>query len=197
MEIRGAGNLLGPEQSGFILGLGFDLYVKLLEETIADLKGVPQDERSEPRLTTDWPAFLPDDYVPDSEEKLELYRRLAVASRLDVVDAIEAEIADRFGRPPLPALHLLELRRIRLLGGEARCSELRLDHGKLEAWLRQPLTPKQAHVLLTKAKEPLEFLSGREMGVRLRAGGGDAEAFLRRARNLLQHLVEAGTVAAK
>jgi transcription-repair coupling factor (superfamily II helicase) len=197
MEIRGAGNLLGPEQSGFILGLGFDLYVKLLEETIADLKGIPHDERAEPRLTTDWPAFLPDEYVPDSEEKLELYRRLAVASRQDVVDGIEAEIADRFGRPPLPATHLLELRRIRLLGGEARASEMKLDHGTLEIWLRQPLSPKQAHTLLTKSKEPIEFLSGREMGVRLRSGGGDAEAFLARARKLLQHLVEAGTVAAK
>ncbi|MEO6461531.1 MAG: transcription-repair coupling factor, partial [Candidatus Eisenbacteria bacterium] len=197
MEIRGAGNLLGPEQSGFILGLGFELYVKLLEETIADLKGVPPDERAEPRLTTDWPAFLPDEYVPDSEEKLELYRRLAVASRPDVVDGIEAEIGDRFGRPPLPATHLLELRRIRLLGGEARCSEIKLDHGTFELWLRQPLTPKQAHTVLTKSKEPLEFLSGREMGLRLRAGGGDSETFLGRARKLLQHLVEAGTVAAK
>jgi transcription-repair coupling factor (superfamily II helicase) len=198
MEIRGAGNLLGPEQSGFILGLGFDLYVRLLEETIADLKGEPLAERAEPRLTTDWPAFLPDEYVADSEEKLELYRRLAVASRLDVVDAIEAEIEDRFGRPPLPATHLLELRRIRLLGGQARCSEMKLDHRALELWLRQPLTPKQAHTLLTKAKgEALEFLSGREMGLRLKAQGGDPEAFLARARKLLQHLVEAGTVAAK
>ncbi len=200
MEIRGAGNLLGPEQSGFILGLGFDLYVKLLEETIADLKGVPLEERSEPRLVTDWPAFLPDDYVPDSEEKLELYRRLAIASRLDVVDAIEAEVADRFGRPPLPAQHLLELRRIRLLGGEAKASEIRLDHGKLEVWLYRPLTPKQAHLVLTKSGEPLEFLSGREMGVRLRGSGKDVkdpEAFLGRARKLLQHLVEAGSFATK
>ncbi len=193
MEIRGAGNLLGPEQSGFILGLGFDLYVKLLEETIADLKGVPLEERTEPRLVTDWPAYLPDDYVPDAEEKLELYRRLAIASRLDVVDAIETEVADRFGRPPAAALHLLELRRIRLLGGEAKASEIRLDHGKLEVWLYRPLTPKQAHVLLTKSGEPLEFLSGKEMGVRLRPAGKDAknpEAFLGRARQLLGRLAE-------
>ena len=68
----------------------------------------------------------------------------------------------------------------------------------MRLWLRQPLTPKQAHVVLTRSKEPLEFLSGREMGIRLKAGkGDDAEAFLGRARKLLQHLVEAGTVAAK
>jgi transcription-repair coupling factor (superfamily II helicase) len=194
MEIRGAGNLLGPEQHGFILGLGFELYVKLLEETIADLKGIPHEVRAEPRLTTDWAAFLPDDYVPDHEEKLELYRRLAVADRIDSVDALESEIEDRFGKVPAPARHLLELRRIRLLGGEARCTELKLDHGKFEAWLYEPLLPKQAHTLLTKSGESLEFLSGKAMGVRLLARGGDAEALLGRARKVLQALVESATV---
>ncbi|MGH7724871.1 MAG: transcription-repair coupling factor [Candidatus Eiseniibacteriota bacterium] len=194
MEIRGAGNLLGPEQHGFILGLGFDLYVKLLEETIADLKGVPHEERTEPRLTTDWPAFLPEDYVPDNEEKLELYRRLAVATRVDVVDAIREEIEDRFGKPPAPARHLLALRRIRLLGAEARCSEMKLDHGRFEMWLFKPLTPRQAHTLLTKSGEKLEFLSGREMGVRLKDTADDSEAFLERSRKLLQALVESATV---
>ena len=172
------------------------LSYELLAEA-ARRQGLDKDTAYASIEKTVLPRILPDEYVPDSEEKLELYRRLAVASRLDVVDGIEAEIADRFGRPPLPATHLLELRRIRLLGGEARASEMKLDHGTLEVWLRQPLSPKQAHTLLTKSKEPLEFLSGREMGVRLRSGGGDAEAFLARARKLLQHLVEAGTVAAK
>ncbi len=197
MEIRGAGNLLGPEQTGFILGLGFDLYVRLLEETIADLKGVPLDERVEPRLTTDWAAFLPEDYVPDNEEKLELYRRLAVAARPDVVDAIGEELADRFGRVPAAARHLLELRKIRLLGSLAKASEMKLDHGKFEVWLRTPLTPKAAHGILTRTKEDLEFLSGKEMGVRLKRGGGEPEAFLGRATKLLQALGETATLAAK
>jgi len=197
MEIRGAGNLLGPEQSGFILGLGFDLYVRLLEETIADLKGIPQEERAEPRLTTDWAAFLPEDYVPDNEDKLELYRRLAVASRPDVVDAIGEELADRFGKVPAPARHLLELRKIRLLGVSAKASEMKLDHGKFEVWLRQPLTPKDAHRILTRTKEDLEFLSGKEMGVRLKRAGGEPEAFLARATKLLQALGEPVTLAAK
>ncbi len=197
MEIRGAGNLLGPEQSGFILGLGFELYVRLLEETIADLKGIPQEERVEPRLTTDWAAFLPDDYVPDNEEKLELYRRLAVSARPDVVDSIGEELADRFGKTPQPARHLLELRKIRLLGSLARASEMKLDHAKFEIWLRQPLTPKQAHTLLTRTKEELEFLSGKEMGVRLKRGDGEPEAFLARATKLLQALGEPVTLAPK
>jgi len=102
MEIRGAGNLLGPEQHGFIMGLGFELYMRLLEETIGDLKGIPQEERAEPRLSTDWAAFLPDECVPDNEEKLELYRRLAVSARPDQVDALADELADRFGAARSP-----------------------------------------------------------------------------------------------
>jgi transcription-repair coupling factor (superfamily II helicase) len=197
MEIRGAGNLLGPEQHGFILGLGFELYMRLLEETIGDLKGIPQEERAEPRLATDWAAFLPDDYVPDNEEKLELYRRLALAARADQVDALSEELADRFGAIPSAARHLLAMRKIRLLGTAARASELKLDHARFEVSLRQPLTPRDAHRLLTVTKENIEFISGREMGLRLKREGGDPEAFLARATKLLQALVEPATVRAK
>ena len=111
--------------------------------------------------------------------------------------AIQDELADRFGAPPAPARHLLELRRIRLLGGATRASEMKLDHGKFEVWLRQPLTPKQAHTILTRTKEDLEFLSGKEMGVRLKRAQGDPEAFLGRATKLLQALGETVSFAAK
>src|SRR5437773_953135 len=77
LEIRGAGNLLGPEQHGVIIGLGFDLYMKLLEEAVTELKGEAAEVGPEPRLLTDWSAYLPDDYVPDEHETLNLYRRLA------------------------------------------------------------------------------------------------------------------------
>src|SRR5205823_9302070 len=116
MEIRGAGNLLGPEQHGFILGLGFDLYVKLLEEAVAELKGEAEALRPEPRLLTDWSAFLPDDYVPDEHDKLNLYRRLADTRSLGELDDLTLEMLDRFGQLPPPAVALFELRRLRLLG---------------------------------------------------------------------------------
>jgi transcription-repair coupling factor (superfamily II helicase) len=194
LEIRGAGNLLGPEQSGFILGLGFDLYVKLLEETIADLKGVPLEETLEPRLHTDRPAFLPETYVPDDEQKLELYRQLAVARRPERVDELEAELADRFGSPPPPARELLELRRLRLLGARARVSRISIVDGTLELFLDQPLTPQEIHGVLTSTRMPLELLSGREMGMRLRSG---RETMLTEARILLEALVACGSVRPK
>jgi transcription-repair coupling factor (superfamily II helicase) len=194
LEIRGAGNLLGPEQSGFILGLGFDLYVKLLEETIADLKGVPLEEQLEPRLHTDRPAYLPETYVADDEQKLELYRQLAMARRPERVDELEAELADRFGPPPRPAKELLELRRLRLLGARAHVSRLSIVGGTLELFLDQPLTPEEIHSLLTSAPLPLEFLSGREMGVRLKTR---SETVVGEGRILLEALVACGSVRPK
>ncbi|HKA24505.1 MAG TPA: transcription-repair coupling factor [Candidatus Eisenbacteria bacterium] len=194
LEIRGAGNLLGPEQSGFILGLGFDLYVKLLEETIADLKGVPLEETLEPRLHTDRPAFLPESYVPDDEQKLELYRQLAVARRPERVDELEAELADRFGPPPKPARQLLELRRLRLLGARARVSRLSIVEGTLELFLDQPLKPEEIHAVLTSTHLPLEFLSGREMGMRLKTS---KDTVVTEARILLEALVACGSVRPK
>src|SRR6185295_12818747 len=119
LEIRGAGNLLGPEQHGFIVGLGFDLYVKLLEEAVAELKGEAEVSLAEPRLLTDWSAYLPDDYVPDEHEKLALYRRLADTRDLSTLDDLTLEMLDRFGQLPSPAIALVELRRLRLLGADA------------------------------------------------------------------------------
>src|SRR5262249_11743708 len=88
MEIRGAGNLLEPERHGSSLGLGFGLYVKLLEGAVAALKGRAEVSLAEPRLLADWSAYLPDDYVPDEHEKLDLYRRLAETRTIDELELL-------------------------------------------------------------------------------------------------------------
>ena len=191
MEIRGAGNLLGPEQHGFILGLGFDLYLKLLEEAVGDLKGEPAAGPPEPRLLTDWPAFLPDDYVADEHEKLDLYRRLAEARELAAVDDLTLEMMDRFGQLPPPAVALVELRRLRVMGGLAGIESLRVFQNVVELMLRQPLSPQQIRGLVGSLAFQIEFVTGREFGLRVR---GDGLILLNRARETLEIL--AGVTAA-
>ena len=115
LEIRGAGNLIGAEQSGFMNAVGFDLYVRLLAEAVEELRGkrsLPEQE-----LVIDLPlgSRLPDDYIGDPNLKIRLYRRLASVVRLDEVDAVEQEFADRFGPPPSPVVDLLFGLRIRAL----------------------------------------------------------------------------------
>lgn len=100
MEIRGAGNLLGSEQSGHIHAVGFDLYVEMLEKAVAELKGIEAAEEIEPSIRLHLPAFVPEEYVEDLTVRLSLYRRIANARSLDDLAGIAAELRDRFG--PLP-----------------------------------------------------------------------------------------------
>jgi transcription-repair coupling factor (superfamily II helicase) len=193
MEIRGAGNLLGPEQHGFILGLGFDLYVKLLEEAVAALKGAAAEVKPEPRLLTDWSAFLPDDYVPDEHEKLNLYRRLADTRTTDELDDLTLEMLDRFGQLPPPAVALFELRGLRLLAAAGEVESLRVFQDVTELALRRPLKPAEIRTVVGMLALQVEFFTGREFGLRVR---GQDLVLLNRTRELLQALAVAVAPAA-
>ena len=117
MELRGAGNLLGPEQSGFVHAVGFDLYLRLLEETVGRIQrgdAAPPPQPSD--VSLDVPAFLPDDYVPVPDLKLDVYRRLTKATDAASIEALAAELRDRFGPLPPPAAAYFDLAKLRLLG---------------------------------------------------------------------------------
>jgi transcription-repair coupling factor (superfamily II helicase) len=124
LEIRGAGNLLGAEQSGFMNSVGFDLYCKLLAEAVQELQG-KKVEVVAPSATVDLPldAYLPDDYIGDRTLKVNFYQRLANLSRPEQVEAMVAEMNDRFGAPPPPVQNLLAMVRLKVeaanLGFEA------------------------------------------------------------------------------
>jgi transcription-repair coupling factor (superfamily II helicase) len=109
LEIRGAGELLGGKQSGLVAAVGFDTYARILEEAVAELRGQPIRPEHDPEISVDVPAFLPDDYIPDTGQRLELYRRLAQATDQDGVRAIALEVEDRYGRLPEEAQLLCEV----------------------------------------------------------------------------------------
>src|SRR5262249_47263839 len=194
LEIRGAGNLLGPQQHGFIVGLGFDLYVKLLEEAVAEGKGSAPQKRPRPRLLTDWSAYLPDDYVPDEHEKLDLYRRLAETRDLEALEDLTLEMMDRFGQLPPAAVALVELRRLRLLGAGSEAESLRVFQQVTEVALARPLKPAEIRALVGSLDFQVEFFTGREFGLRVR---GEGIALLHRTRTLLQALVANAPAAAQ
>jgi transcription-repair coupling factor (superfamily II helicase) len=126
LELRGAGDLLGAEQSGNVASVGFDLFCQMLEEAVHELRGEPVVHEVEPELSFDVEALLPDDYIADVGVRLSLYKRLASAIDEQEVADLAAEMEDRFGPPPEEAkrlAHLMriktELRRLRVLGCEA------------------------------------------------------------------------------
>jgi transcription-repair coupling factor (superfamily II helicase) len=113
LEIRGAGNLLGETQSGHIAAVGYDLYVQMVAEAVAELKGEPVKEPAEIKLELPVDASLPADYVAKEELRLEAYRRLAAVTTSTEVDDIRAEWEDRYGPVPAPADALLRVARLR------------------------------------------------------------------------------------
>ncbi|HEY6005585.1 MAG TPA: TRCF domain-containing protein, partial [Anaeromyxobacter sp.] len=100
LEIRGAGNLLGKDQSGQIEAVGFELYSEMLDEAVRELKGEPPREEIDPDVQLPVPAFIPDAYMPDVHQRLFFYKRLAQAASDEELDEIRAEIIDRCGDPP-------------------------------------------------------------------------------------------------
>ena len=120
LEVRGAGNLLGEDQSGFAHAVGLDAYMRLMQETVKRLQGgTATDEHPLPEVTMHAGAYLPDDYVADQRHKLHLYRRLSRITAADEVGALADELADRFGAVPPPAARLLDKTRLALAGRRA------------------------------------------------------------------------------
>jgi transcription-repair coupling factor (superfamily II helicase) len=114
LEIRGAGNLLGAEQSGHIAEVGFDLYVKLMGAAFDEAKGLPWREEAEVRIDLPLNAFIPPSYIADENLRLEAYRRIAAASDDAEAEEVRAEITDRYGGPlPAPVEGLLEVAKLR------------------------------------------------------------------------------------
>ncbi|MGY1736613.1 transcription-repair coupling factor [Geodermatophilus sp. SYSU D00684] len=132
LEIRGAGNLLGGEQSGHIAGVGFDLYVRLVGEAVADYKaqvggGEAPAEPLEVRVDLPVDAHLPHDYVPGERLRMEAYRKVASVQDDDQAQAVLDELTDRYGAPPAPVLNLLAVARFRAAMRELGITEVSLQ----------------------------------------------------------------------
>ena len=117
MELRGAGNLLGPEQSGFVHAVGFDLYLRMLDETVRRLmRGDNAPPPPPADVALDVPAFLPDEYIPSQDAKLDVYRRLASLADPAGIEDVRAEVRDRFGALPREAAAFFSVALLRVIG---------------------------------------------------------------------------------
>ena len=124
LEIRGAGNLLGGEQSGHIEGVGFDLYVRMVGEAVASFKGEEEAGPIEVKIELPVDAHLPHDYVPGERLRLEAYRKLAQVKDEHELEEIRAELVDRYGEPPAAVQTLLEVARLRTVAQAAGISDI-------------------------------------------------------------------------
>ncbi|MDH3427358.1 MAG: transcription-repair coupling factor, partial [Gemmatimonadota bacterium] len=128
LQLRGAGNLLGAEQTGFAQAVGFDTYQRLLAATVARLRGTPEEQPAlDVQVSIEGEAYLPDDYVAGQEQKMNLYRRLARITGTSEVTGLEEELRDRFGPVPDPVHRLLLAARLKILGGQSQIEWMRVS----------------------------------------------------------------------
>jgi transcription-repair coupling factor (superfamily II helicase) len=150
LEIRGAGNLLGDEQSGHVAAVGFELYVSLLDDAVEALRaeedGRPAGPEGTVRLDVDVDAYVPADYVPFEAAKIDVHRRIAGAREHAELRALRDELRDRFGPPPEAVDNLLELQRARIELGRAGARTVEIRGGRLAA-APVELEPEQAEAL--------------------------------------------------
>ena len=143
LELRGAGNLLGPEQSGFVQAVGFDLYLRMLDETVKRLmrgEGAPRLVPAD--VSMDTPTYLPDDYVPLQEAKLDVYRRLTTLTEPAEVDALRDELRDRFGPLPPPAQAFLAAAKLRVLGAHLGAESILVRGEEARITFREDAVPR-------------------------------------------------------
>ena len=132
LEVRGAGNLLGRQQHGDILSVGFDMYLRLLDEAIAELSSEERDAPPEVYLELEYSGFIPDRYIKEQVEKMEVYKKIASITSEEELEGVFAEIMDRFGPLPDEVQSLMSLAEIRILCRKLRVSTLKERKGEVE-----------------------------------------------------------------
>lgn len=157
LELRGAGNLLGEDQSGFAHAVGLDTYLRMLEKTVKRLKEGPSaEEFPRPEVTMEMGAFLPDDYVNDEHQKLAIYRKLAkVTKRLELVE-LEAELKDRFGPLPVEAKRLFDQAALGLVGKKLGVDRILLRPKRARVNFRPDVVPKLSALEGELADQPVQ-----------------------------------------
>jgi len=176
LEIRGAGELLGGKQSGSIAAVGFEAYARLLEDAVAELRGEEIHRVTDPELNVELPGYLPDDYVPDTGQRLDLYKRLASAEDAEEIAELLSEIADRYGPIPEEVHTLAELMVLKGLAAQLGVQSLELGarHLVLAFGPRTPLPPETLTRLVLE--RPKELRLTPDMRLRCTLGSNDSKS---------------------
>ncbi|MEO5579281.1 MAG: transcription-repair coupling factor [Gemmatimonadaceae bacterium] len=143
LELRGAGNLLGSEQSGFVHAVGFDMYLRMLDETVTRLMRGDTAPKLQPAdVSADLPSYIPDDYVVSQDAKLDIYRRLTHMTDSADIEGLRSEVRDRFGPVPPPAMTFFAVALLRVLGGAQQIESMLLRGNEARITFREHAVPR-------------------------------------------------------
>jgi len=203
MEIRGIGNILGKEQSGNIQAVGFDLYCKLLEESVASIKNqtelaetdIVRDRYTDPKLDVDFDLIIPTDYIYSEVERITIYHRMVNFRNLDDLEKMKSELRDRFGPVPESIIRLIDAIELKILAGKIYASRIALkgnimridfaEQAKEDDYFYKDILP----ALMNKKKANVRFIGDADkLGVQLQLNGSDKNEQMSYAKNILNSI---------
>jgi transcription-repair coupling factor (superfamily II helicase) len=170
LEIRGAGNLLGKQQSGHIAAIGLDLYMQMVEQAVQRLKGHVVEDEPDPTLQLPVSAFIPEQYVVDPHQRLSLYKRLTACAQIGELALLHGEIQDRYGSPPEPVERLLEVMQLRTQAKRLRLASIEV-HDRTAKVVFHPkavISETSVHRLMDQLKKRLRVLSPMSFEIQMR-----------------------------
>ena len=188
MELRGAGNLLGSEQSGNASLVGFDMFVQMLGEAVSELRGEQVQQEVDPELSIDIEHYLPEEYIDDIGLRLSLYRRFATAADQHAVDALADEMEERFGAPPIPARNLVRVMSLKPLLRELRALGCEAEPRRVTLHLREDTPLDPAKVMPLVATQGAGWTLSPDMKLTRRYRDPESGDSVDRVRSLLREL---------
>ena len=194
LEIRGAGNLLGAEQHGHMEAVGYDLYCKMLNEAVKQLKGGTEEEIYTTVMDLNVDAYIPNSYIPNEYQKLDIYKRIAgIESQQEYDDMLE-ELIDRFGEPPKAVLNLLAIARLKALAHQGYITEIKQMQREIRITLYENahLNPEGIPPLVAKYRRQLQFKPDKEPKFLFAPVGDIVQALTVFAKELMELVEEEG-----
>lgn len=173
LEIRGAGNILGPEQHGFIVTVGFDLYCQLLEQSISELKGMPEEETPEIKIELNVNAFIPASYIQHHSQKIYIYQKIAAIDSLEETEDVERELSDRYGRVPEPVKNLLKIARLKVYVWQLQIASISQEKNLVQIKFYSDFKGRGEELLqiASNFSEEVSLQVGREVSFKLNVQG--------------------------
>jgi transcription-repair coupling factor (superfamily II helicase) len=196
LEIRGAGNILGPEQHGFMIAIGYELYCRLLEQAIETTKGKGEAREKEkefaPRLDLQVNAYLPSSYVANQQQKIELYRRVATMENKEELQEMAAELKDRYGRLQPPVENLLLVMRLRQLAREkgVEAVEQQKEHTLVRFAVHKKFDSEQLWNLVSSRRRYLSLHAGKQVTFKIKFPKQPEKEYLQFMIKLLENVAD-------
>jgi transcription-repair coupling factor (superfamily II helicase) len=203
LEIRGAGNILGKEQSGYIQSVGFDLYCKILDETVSKLKSEKNitetnlniKRTTDPKIDVDYDLIIPKDYIFDETERITIYHRLVNLSSMEQIEKLKTEITDRFGQLPVKVDQLINTIELKVLAGQLFASHLILKQNTLKMYFSEEVQKFDSFFseiipkFMKETKAKIQFINKPDkLGIEIKLSGNNISEKINFAKNILKYI---------